>query len=380
MRGGLLLVSMPLACLALAGCSSSGPLSGPGPSLAVQAPPRPIPDSKVDDVTRSILMAAGLDPADPTKPRELHRQVAAVVQVRYRGRTYGTALARPAPGRIAFVDPMAVANLLTGTRSKTELAQALRGPIVDIDSRDCRFNGHAERKVRKALKLPKICPTASGSVWADLNRREMAVEIHFSPQLAELIREAPTETAGLAAPTLFAAEPETKGVSAEPFSAPAASVRPPRAGINLLSPESVVAVAQPEIAQPAAAPVSLTAPVVLPPLPNPSPAANAADPSPWSSLLAPASVPAPRREAPAARAVAPVVLSAPAEAGASSEVVPAVAIVAGAGTLQPAVLSRGVVSETDESYAPGASSGVVRVVPEAYRPATSTTKLFQTRY
>lgn len=365
MRGGLFLVTMPLACLALAGCSSTGPLQGPGQSVASHTPPAAIPDSKVDDVTRGILMAAGLDPADPAKPRELRRQVAAVVQVRYRGRSYGTALARPAPGKIAFVDPLAVANLLAGTNSKVELARALRGPLIDVDSQDCRFDGRSARKVRKAFKLQKVCPAASGSVWADLDRRSMVVEVHLAAELAALVQDAPTQTAALAAPTLFASQDDLKAGAPQPR-------------VNLLSPELVAAVvAQPE-PSPAAAPISLAAPVVLPPLADPAAGASAAQEAPpWSSLLAPAPT-APvslAKNEPAGSAV-PVVLAAPAEP--AVQAMPAAA--ANAGARQPDLLSRSPVVETDESYVAQGSGGYARVVSDSYRPATATTKLFQTKY
>lgn len=367
MRGGLLLVSVPLACLALAGCTATKHLEGSAPSLAAQTPPSSLPDSKVDDVTRGILMAAGLDPADPTKPREIRRQVAAVVQVRHQGRTYGTTLARPTPGKIAFVDPMAVANLLGAPGSRAVLAKALKGSIVDVASRDCRVNGRVDRKLRKAFKIPKVCPAASGSVWADFDRRGMAVELHMAPQIAALVQSAPAAPAGLAAPTLFVAEANTKVAAIEPATAPAEPAKPPRAGVNLLSPKSIVAVAQSEPAQPAAAPISLTAPVVLPPLRTVT-AAN--EPSPWSPLLAPASSSTARLETPVARTAPPV---------ASADVTPAVAVVADPGALQPAVLSRGGVSETDEAYTPRSSGGTIRVVPGSYSPM-GTTRFFQTKY
>jgi hypothetical protein len=360
MRGGLLLATVPLACLALAGCSSTGPLQGPGQTVASHTPPA-APDGKVDDVTRGILMAAGLDPADPAKPREIRRQVAAVVQVRYRGRTYGTALARPTPGKIAFVDPTAVANLLAGARSKTELARALRGPLIDVDSQDCRFDGRSARKVRKAFKLPKVCPEAAGSVWADLDRRAMAVEVHLSPELAALVQESPALTTALAAPTLFAPQDDPKTAA--------------RAAVNLLSPNLVAAVAQPE-PPPAAAPISLSAPVVLPPLADPTAGASVAtqEAPPWSSLMAPAaSASQPKGD----REAAPAVLTTPAERAAPA--MPA-AIEANAGALQPQALSRSPVVETEDSYMPQISGGYARVVSDSYRPATATTKLFQTKY
>lgn len=368
MRGAVFLVSMPLACLALAGCSSTGPLQGPGQTVASHVPPAAIPDSKVDDVTRGILMAAGLDPADPTKPRELRRQVAAVVQVRYRGKTYGTALARPAPGKIAFIDPIAVANLLAGAKSKAELARALHGPLVDVDSQDCRFDGRSARKVRKAFKLQKVCPSASGSVWADLDRRTMAVEVHLSPDLAALVQDTPTQSVALAAPTLFTPQEDQKQAG-------------PQSVANLLAPDLIAAVAQPD-PSPAAAPISLSAPVVLPPLANPATGAPvvAQDASPWPSLLAPtptASV-MPARGEPAKPAV-PVVLAAPQEPATPPPVMPA-AVVASAGSLRPETLSRSPVTETDDPYMPQVSGGYARVVSDSYRPDTATTKLFRTKF
>lgn len=376
MRWRLLLGSVPLTCLALAGCASTGTQEGTDPSLAVQRPPSSIPDSKVDDVTRGILMAAGLDPADPAKPREIRRQVAAVVKIRHRGRTYGTALARPTPGKFAFVDPMAVANLLgDGTNSKTELAKALKGEIIDVASRDCRVNGRADRKWRKALKIPKVCPTAAGSIWADFDRRGMTVELHMEPQLAALVQSVPPAPTELAAPTLLMAGDTTASttVDSEPVVAPAEHVRTSRAGVNLLSPESILAVAQPEQAKTAGAPISLAAPVVLPPLPNPAAgtATAATETTPWAPLLAPVSLSTTRL---GAAAVSP----AP-SAAAPSDVSPTVAVMANPGAMQPVALPRGGISETDDSYRPSPLSSTIRVVSGSYSPL-GTTRFFRTKY
>lgn len=375
---------LPLA-LALAGCGSTGALNVASTSMPASAPaPRPVSDGKVDEVTRGILMAAGLDPSEPGKPREIRKQVAAVVQVRYRGRNYGTALARPTPGRIAFVDPAAVANQLAGPMSRAELTRVLKGQLVDVASQDCKVDGRAARKVRKAFRLPKVCPEPSGEIWADLNRMEMAVDLHIAPRLAAMV-QAPTGP-GLAAPTLFAAQAEAAQTEAEPdgtapIETPAAPART-RTAVNLLTPDTVAAIAQTE-PQPAAAPVSPAAAVVLPPLPKPAPQTSEPPPAqPWNALLAPtpaAQTPAP---APVAQPRAPVVLAAPAQSIAPPQpAAPAVALVATAGAMQPVAYSRGTVSETDEAYVPGAGASPVRVVSDSYQPPpTGTTKFFHTRY
>ncbi len=384
-------VLLPLACLALAGCSSTGALTSATP-VAQTAAPKAADNGKMDEVTRSILMAAGLDPSDPTKAREIRRQVAAVVQVRVRGRTYGTALANPSPGRLAFVDPAAVANLLAGQAPKAELARALKGPLVDVASESCRDNSRAARKARKAFRLPKaVCPSPSGEIWADMSRREMAVELHLAPQLAALVRQAPSADPGLAPPTLFAARndaetipeapiaPEPHVIMAEVPDEPAPARA--RTAVNLLSPDAVVAVAQPE-PPPAAAPVSLLAPVVLPPAPATAQAsAPQPDSSTWNALLGPTPVAA----TPAQRQ--PVVLAMPTApqpeavqpATATFASAPSSAIVAGGASLLPTVYGRTAVAETNDSYAP---RGEVRVTDDSYRPvpATATTKLFQTKY
>jgi hypothetical protein len=141
-------------------------------------------------------------------------------------------------------------------------------------------------------------------------------------------------------------------------------------------------VVQPAPQQAAAAPISLAAPVVLPPLPNPTaPAAPQprSDAAPWSALLAPTSVaasPQPDLRAPPPRNP-PVVLAAPAETQAAPS-----ALVAGSSTMQPVVLGHAVVSETDAAYTGADSGPSVRVVSDSYTPppGMGTTTFFHTKY
>ncbi|MGY3581395.1 hypothetical protein ACVIGB_000535 [Bradyrhizobium sp. USDA 4341] len=268
-RGLVSVTVLTAGCLSLGGCL--GLPEATGPLNVTAAPPaKPAATNKnVDDVTRRILQAAGLDPSDPSQPKEIGRNVAGVVQVRYQGRNYGTALARPQPGQIQFTEPNLVAAMLGGPSGKTRLAAALKGPLVDIDSRDCRVNHKHDRRARKALRRPRICPSPTGAIWADLNRREMVVELKMASEYAALVR----------APSADDALGDAGSISS-PIPTPAAA-----GSVNLFADAGSDQPAV-ESSQPAAAPISLRPPVQAVAAADLA-VATSAPSSPWDALLAP---------------------------------------------------------------------------------------------
>lgn len=234
-RGIVSATVLTAGCLSLGGCLGLPASTGPLNAAAAPEPAKPAAaDKNVDDVTKRILQAAGLDPSDPSQPKEIGRNVAGVVQVRYLGRNYGTALARPSSGRVQFVEPNQVAAMLAGPAGNAKLAAALKGPLVDIASRDCQFNQKHDRRARKALRRARVCPSPSGTIWADLHRREMVVEIKMASEYASLVK--PPNNAGgsispEAGPVTIATnlvEDTAKGPAAEEISMPAAAPIAPR--------------------------------------------------------------------------------------------------------------------------------------------------------
>jgi hypothetical protein len=258
-RGIVSATVLAAGCLSLGGCLGLPASTGSLNTAAAPEPTKPAAaDKNVDDVTKRILQAAGLDPSDPSQPKEIGRNVAGVVQVRYQGHNYGTALARPLPGRVQFVEPNQVAAMLAGPTGNAKLAAALKGPLVDIDSRDCHFNQKHDRRTRKALRRARVCPAPSGAIWADLHRREMTVEIKMASEYASLVKP-PNNAVGpeAAGPVTIAAfEEATTGPSAGESAMPASAPIAPRSSSR---------------------PAATVDPARTPPTPG----------SPWDALLTP---------------------------------------------------------------------------------------------
>lgn len=270
-RGLVSATVLSAGCLSLAGCLGLPAAVGPI-GTAPEPPKLAAADKQVDDATKHILQAAGLDPSDPSQPKEIGRNVAGVVQVRYQGRNYGTALAKPLAGKIQFTDPNVVAGMLAGSGGRVRLAAALKGPLVDVDSRDCRFNQKHDRRARKAFRIRRVCPSPSGPIWADLNRREMVVELKLTPEYASLVQPPNTQVTAIEA-----------GQDSE-IAKPATE-----AAATFLSGKSEPALQVVDTSLPAAAPISLKAPVRLSAaseLTEAAPPANGST-SPWGALLAP---------------------------------------------------------------------------------------------
>lgn len=267
-RGLVSATVLTAGCLSLGGCLGIPAAVSPIGN-APQQPRQATADKQVDDATKHILQAAGLDPSDPSQPKEISRNVAGVVQVRYQGRSYGTALAKPSPGKIQFTDPNLVAAMLGGAGGKARLAAALKGPLVDVDSRDCRFNEKRDRRTRKAFRIPRVCPSPSGAIWADLNRREMVVELKMAAEYASFVQPPNSQMA-------------TNESGQEPDIARPATA----AAVSLLSEKPVMTAQAVDTTLPAAAPISLKAPVRLAAAPDTTEAVPPAS-SPWGALLAP---------------------------------------------------------------------------------------------
>ena len=285
-RGLVSATVLTAGCLCLAGCL--GIPASVGPIGAAPEPPKlAAADKQVDDATKHILQAAGLDPSDPSQPKEIGRNVAGVVQVHYQGRNYGTALAKPLPGKIQFTDPNVVAAMLAGPGGRAKLAAAFKGPLVDVDSRDCRQNQKRDRRARKAFRIRRVCPSPSGTIWADLNRREMVVELKMAAEYASLVQPPNTQMA-------------TNETAQDPEIAKPATT----AAVNLLSGKSEPIAQAVDTSLPAAAPISLKAPVrsgAASELTETTAPANSPSTSPWGALLAPTRTAeqAPQPEAPA---------------------------------------------------------------------------------
>lgn len=414
MRGLVSATVLTAGCLSLGGCLGLPAASGPLNTAAAPEPPKSAAaDKHVDDVTKHILQAAGLDPSDPSQPKDIARNVAGVVQVRYQGRNYGTALAKPSPGLLQFTDPNAVAVMLAGSAGKAKLAAALRSPLVDIDSRDCRFNQKHDRKTRKAFRLPRVCPSASGAIWADLNRREMVVELKMAGEYAAIVRPPGSEPAitdaspGFAPPTTVAAvnlfsEPAAPTVETSLPAAAPISLKPP-VRLTAAEPASEAQAApsspwgallaptrtasQPVLLPPPAplaqaesrevpAPAKPTQHVVLPPLSSPEPGPAAVEPAPAPQVPAVAVQSGPAHAAPAAPAQIVTVSSAPSR----SELPPPVLAVssysassAAGGEQARLFSSSNPVREVDGAYSAGRSGSdtSVSVISGAYRPRSS---------